>query len=48
MITLALRSKHQATLSWSSAEAEYQEVSNVIFELCWFQNLIFELYYPIQ
>ena len=40
--------KRQATLSRSSAEAEYRGVANVVLESCWLRNLLFELHYPIK
>ncbi|XP_055803170.1 uncharacterized mitochondrial protein AtMg00810-like [Solanum dulcamara] len=39
--------KRQATLSRSSAEAEYQGVANVVSESCWLRNLLLELHSPI-
>lgn len=40
-------SKHQPTLSKSSAEAEYRGVANVVSESCWVRNLLLELHRPI-
>ena len=40
--------KRQATLSRSSAEAEYRGVANVVLESCWLQNLLLELHCLIQ
>ena len=40
-------SKRQATLSCSSAEAEYRGVANVVSESCWLRNLLLELHCPI-
>ena len=40
--------KRQATLSRSSAEAEYCGVANVVSESCWLRNLLLELHSPIQ
>jgi len=40
--------KRQATLSRSSAEAEYRGVANVVSESCWLRNLLLELHCPIQ
>ncbi|KAK4370445.1 hypothetical protein RND71_009920 [Anisodus tanguticus] len=40
--------KRQATLSRSSAEAEYRGVANVVSESCWLCNLLLELHCPIQ
>ncbi|KAJ9551616.1 hypothetical protein OSB04_015661 [Centaurea solstitialis] len=36
--------KRQATLSRSSAEAEYRGVANVVAETCWLRNLLLELH----
>ncbi|XP_021749392.1 uncharacterized protein LOC110715126 [Chenopodium quinoa] len=41
-------SKRQATLSKSSAEAEYRGVANVVSESCWLRNLLLELHCPIK
>ncbi|XP_048502909.1 uncharacterized mitochondrial protein AtMg00810-like [Beta vulgaris subsp. vulgaris] len=40
-------SKRQATLSRSSAEAEYRGVANVVAESCWLCNLLLELHCPL-
>ena len=40
--------KRQATLSRSSAEAEYRGVANVVAEICWLRNLLLELRCPIR
>ncbi|KAK4377274.1 hypothetical protein RND71_003570 [Anisodus tanguticus] len=40
--------KRQATLSRSSAEAEYRRVANVVSESCWLHNFLLELHCPIQ
>lgn len=40
--------KRQPTLSWSSVEAEYQGVENVVSESCWLRNLLMELHSSIQ
>jgi hypothetical protein len=40
--------KRQATLSRSSAEAEYRGVANVVAESCWLRNLLLELHCPIS
>ena len=40
--------KRQATLSRSSAEAEYRGVANVVSESCWLRNLLLELHCLIQ
>jgi len=39
--------KHQPTLSWSNAKAEYRGVANVVSEPCWIRNLLLELHCPI-
>ncbi|XP_074318806.1 uncharacterized protein LOC141655637 [Silene latifolia] len=41
-------SKRQATVSRSSAEAEYRGVANVVAESCWLRNLLLELHCPIR
>ncbi|XP_074267321.1 uncharacterized protein LOC141590649 [Silene latifolia] len=41
-------SKRQATVSRSSAEAEYRGVANVVAETCWLRNLLLELRTPIR
>ncbi|KAJ9541276.1 hypothetical protein OSB04_027782 [Centaurea solstitialis] len=43
---LSWSSKRQATLSRSSAEAEYRAVANVVSETCWLRNLLLELHHP--
>ncbi|XP_021991657.1 uncharacterized mitochondrial protein AtMg00810-like [Helianthus annuus] len=40
-------SKRQATVSRSSAEAEYRGVANVVAEICWLHNLLLELSLPL-
>ncbi|XP_021991742.1 uncharacterized mitochondrial protein AtMg00810-like [Helianthus annuus] len=40
-------SKRQATISRSSAEAEYRGVANVVAEICWLCNLLLELQRPL-
>ncbi|GAA0162032.1 transmembrane signal receptor [Lithospermum erythrorhizon] len=40
-------SKRQATISRSSAEAEYRRVANVVSEACWLRNLLLELHHPL-
>ncbi|KAK4372584.1 hypothetical protein RND71_007968 [Anisodus tanguticus] len=40
--------KRQATLSRSSAEAEYRGVANVVSESCWLRNLLLEVHCLIQ
>lgn len=39
--------KRQATVSRSSAEAEYKGVANAVAETCWLRNLLLELHCPI-
>ncbi|XP_022040322.1 uncharacterized mitochondrial protein AtMg00810-like [Helianthus annuus] len=41
-------SKRQATISRSSAEAEYRGVANVVAEICWLRNLLLELNHPVS
>ncbi|XP_035830959.1 uncharacterized mitochondrial protein AtMg00810-like [Helianthus annuus] len=41
-------SKRQATISRSSAEAEYRGVANVVAEICWLRNLLLELQQPLS
>lgn len=41
-------SKRQSSISRSSAEAEYKGVANVVAELTWIRNLLFELGNPIS
>ncbi|XP_021747771.1 uncharacterized protein LOC110713621 [Chenopodium quinoa] len=41
-------SKRQATLSKSTAEAEYRGVANVIAETTWLRNLLLELHCPLR
>ncbi|KAL9227804.1 hypothetical protein vseg_003454 [Gypsophila vaccaria] len=41
-------SKHQATVSPSSAEAEYRGVANAVAETSWLRNLLLELKVPIS
>nr|GEW54027.1 ribonuclease H-like domain-containing protein [Tanacetum cinerariifolium] len=43
---LSWSSKRQATISRSSAEAEYRGVANALAETCWIRNLLSELYTP--
>ncbi|CAH9103888.1 unnamed protein product [Cuscuta europaea] len=45
---LSWSSKRQATLSRSSAEAEYRGVTNVAAETCWIRNLLLELQCPLS
>nr|GFA31904.1 ribonuclease H-like domain-containing protein [Tanacetum cinerariifolium] len=45
---LSWSSKHQLTLSRSSAEAEYRGVANVVAETCWIRNLLRELHTPLS
>ncbi|GJU68696.1 ribonuclease H-like domain-containing protein [Tanacetum coccineum] len=44
---LSWSSKHQPTLSCSSAEAEYHGVANAVAETCWLRNLLRELHTPL-
>ncbi|XP_026430975.1 uncharacterized protein LOC113328098 [Papaver somniferum] len=41
-------SKRQATVSRSSAEAEYRGVSNAVAEATWLRNLLLELHIPLR
>ena len=45
---LSWSSKCQATLSRSSAEAEYRGVANVVSKSCWLRILLLKLYCPIS
>ncbi|GKC73130.1 ribonuclease H-like domain-containing protein [Tanacetum coccineum] len=45
---LSLSSKHQPTLSHSSAEAEYRGVANVVAKTCWLRNLLRKLHTPLS
>ncbi|GKC22946.1 ribonuclease H-like domain-containing protein [Tanacetum coccineum] len=45
---LSWSSKRQPTLSYSSTEAEYRGVSNVVAETCWLRNLLHELHTPLS
>ncbi|GKF47921.1 ribonuclease H-like domain-containing protein, partial [Tanacetum coccineum] len=45
---LSWSSKRQATLSHSSAEAEYHGVANAVAETCWLRNLLRELHTPLS
>ncbi|GKC41301.1 ribonuclease H-like domain-containing protein [Tanacetum coccineum] len=45
---LSWSSKHQVTLSRSSAEAEYRGVANVVAETAWLRNLLRELHSPLK
>ncbi|GKA11100.1 ribonuclease H-like domain-containing protein [Tanacetum coccineum] len=45
---LSWSSKHQPTLSRSSAEAEYRGVANAVAETCWLRNLLRELHAPLS
>ncbi|GJY10948.1 ribonuclease H-like domain-containing protein [Tanacetum coccineum] len=44
---LSWSAKSQATLSRSSAEAEYRGVANVVAETAWIRNLLCELHTPL-
>ena len=39
--------KRQPTVSWSSAEAEYKDVTNAVAEACWLRNLLLEMDFRI-
>jgi len=41
-------SKRQATVSRSSAEAEYRAVANGVAEACWLRQLLLELHCPLR
>nr|GEZ39380.1 ribonuclease H-like domain-containing protein [Tanacetum cinerariifolium] len=41
-------SKHQQTISRSSAEAEYRGVANVVAETAWLRNLLREIHSPLS
>ncbi|XP_066358392.1 secreted RxLR effector protein 161-like [Miscanthus floridulus] len=41
-------SKHQPTVSQSSAEAEYRAVTNGVVEACWLRQLLIELRCPLH
>ncbi|GKD70559.1 ribonuclease H-like domain-containing protein [Tanacetum coccineum] len=45
---LSWSAKRQATLSWSSVEAEYRGVANVVAETAWVRNLLNELHAPVS
>ncbi|GKA83785.1 ribonuclease H-like domain-containing protein [Tanacetum coccineum] len=45
---LSWSSKHQPTLSCSSAEAKYRGVTNAVAETCWLRNLLRELHTPLS
>ncbi|GJV94603.1 ribonuclease H-like domain-containing protein [Tanacetum coccineum] len=45
---LSWSSKHQPTLSRSSAKAKYRGVANAVAETCWLRNLLRELYTPLS
>ncbi|GKC30623.1 ribonuclease H-like domain-containing protein [Tanacetum coccineum] len=45
---LSWSSKRQATISRSSAEAEYHNVANVVAETAWLRNLLRGLHSPLQ
>ncbi|GKF59088.1 ribonuclease H-like domain-containing protein, partial [Tanacetum coccineum] len=47
LLCISWSSKHQPTLSRSSAEAEYRGVANVVAETCWLRNLLRELHAPL-
>jgi hypothetical protein len=41
-------SKQQATVSRSSAEAEYRAVAHAVAECCWVRQLLGELHHPLS
>lgn len=41
-------SKRQATVSRSSAEAEYSPVAHAVAECCWLRQLLHELHRPLR
>lgn len=43
---VAWSSKRQATMSRSSAEAEYRAIANAVAETCWLRQLLHELHCP--
>nr|GFA99175.1 ribonuclease H-like domain-containing protein [Tanacetum cinerariifolium] len=45
---LSWSSKRHFTISRSSTEAEYRDVSNVVAETCWLRNLLRELHTPLS
>nr|GEU54290.1 NBS-containing resistance-like protein [Tanacetum cinerariifolium] len=45
---LSWSAKRQHTLSCSSAEAEYQDVANVVAETAWLRNLLRKLHSPLS
>ena len=45
---ISLSSKRQATVSRSSAEAEYRVVANGVAEACWLRQLLHELHCPLR
>lgn len=44
---LSWSAKRHATVSRSSAEAEYKGVTNAVAEACWLRNLLLELHCPL-
>ncbi|GJR26445.1 ribonuclease H-like domain-containing protein [Tanacetum coccineum] len=46
--TTSLVAKRQHTISYSSAEAEYRGVANVVAETAWLRNLLHELHSPLS
>lgn len=47
-ILISWSAKWQPTLSWSSVEAEYWGVANMVIESCWLRNLLLELHTPLK
>jgi hypothetical protein len=46
--TVSWSSKRQATVSRSTAEAEYRAMANGVAEACWLRQLLGELRYPLR
>ncbi|GJT15041.1 ribonuclease H-like domain-containing protein [Tanacetum coccineum] len=45
---LSWSAKHQHTISYSGAEAEYRDVANVVAKTAWLRNLLRELHSPLS
>nr|GEV14712.1 zinc finger, CCHC-type [Tanacetum cinerariifolium] len=45
---LSWSSKHQPTISRSSAEAEYRGIANAVVETCWLRKLLRDLHTPLS